>query len=234
MSRSSHEHLAEQDRDTEQQRKMSRLRLNITMSLDGYVAGPDQSEQDPLGIGGTKLHEWAFPLREFQQMHGGDGGEVNASSTVVQERWANIGATIMGRNMFGPVRGPWPDEQWRGWWGEDPPYHHPVFVLTHHPRQPFEMDGGTTFHFVSDGIASALAQAKDAAQGRDVWLAGGASVVNQYLAAGLVDEIDLSIAPVILGGGARLFDGLDHEALALTQVRVVDAPGVAHIKYELS
>ena len=213
---------------------MSKLRLSITMSLDGYVAGPDQSEENPLGIGGMELHKWFFPLQAFQDMHGGEGGEVNASSAVVEERWENIGATIMGRNMFGPVRGPWPDESWRGWWGEDPPYHHPVFVLTYHPRDPLEMEGGTTFHFISDGIESALAQAKDAARGRDVSLAGGASVVNQYLATRLVDEIDLSIAPVILGAGARLFEGVDPTALKLKQIRAVDAPGVTHIKYEVS
>jgi dihydrofolate reductase len=179
------------------------------------------------------LHQWFFPLKAFREMHGDEGGEVNASSAVVEERRADIGATIMGRNMFGPVRGPWPDESWRGWWGEDPPYHHPVFVLTHHPRKPLEMQGGTTFHFVSDGIESALAQAKDAARERDIWLAGGASVVNQYLAARLVDEIDVSIAPLILGAGARLFEGLERETLNLKQIRTVDAPGVTHIKYEV-
>ena len=213
---------------------MSKLRLSITMSLDGYVAGPGQSEENPLGIGGMELHQWFFPLAAFREMHGEQGGEINASSRVVEERRANIGATIMGRNMFGPVRGEWPDESWRGWWGEDPPYHHPVFVLTHHPRQPLQMNGGTTFHFVTDGIESALAQATDAAAGRDVWLAGGASVVNQYLAARLVDEIDVSIAPVVLGAGARLFDGLEHGALALKQVRVISAPDVTHINYEVS
>jgi dihydrofolate reductase len=213
---------------------MSRLRLSITMSLDGYVSGPDQSEENPIGVGGTALHEWFFPLKAFQEMHGGEGGEVNASSAVVHGRWENIGATIMGRNMFGPVRGPWPDESWRGWWGENPPYHHPVFVLTHHPREPLEMDGGTTFHFVSDGIESALSQAKEAAQGRDVWLAGGASTVNQYVAAGLVNEIDVSIAPLILGAGERLFEGVGAGTVTLEQTRVVDAPGVAHIKYDVS
>jgi dihydrofolate reductase len=213
---------------------MSKLKLSITMSLDGYVAGPDQSEENPLGVGGMELHQWLFPLREFREMHGEEGGEVNASSAVVAERRANIGATIMGRNMFGPVRGPWPDESWRGWWGEDPPYHHSVFVLTKHPRQPLEMEGGTAFYFVSDGIESALTQAKDAAGGADVWLAGGASVINQYLAAGLVDEIDISIAPVILGTGARLFDGVERGAFKLEQIRALDAPGVTHIKYEVS
>ena len=212
---------------------MRTLFLNMTMSLDGYVAGPDQSEENPLGVGGMELHEWVFPLKAFKEMHGEEGGEVNASSAVVEERLANIGATIMGRNMFGPVRGPWPDESWRGWWGEDPPYHHPVFVLTHHPRQPLEMEGGTTFHFDSGGIESALAQANDAAGDQDVWLAGGASVVNQYLAAGLVNEIDISIAPVILSSGARLFDGLERGALKLEQIRAVDAPGVTHIKYKV-
>jgi len=149
------------------------------------------------------------------------------------ERWANIGSTIMGRNMFGPIRGQWPDDSWRGWWGEDPPYHHPVFVLTQHAREPLQMDGGTTFEFVTDGIEPALARAKDAAKGKDVWLAGGASVINQYLAAGLVDEIDLSIAPLVLGGGERLFERLGPDSLKLTQIRAVDAPGVTHIKYQV-
>jgi dihydrofolate reductase len=201
------------------------------MSLDGYVAGPDQDEDSPLGRGGLELHEWVFPLREFRETHGEAGGETNASSAVVQERRENIGATIMGRNMFGPIRGEWPDDSWRGWWGEDPPYHHPVFVLTHHPREPLVMQGGTTFHFVTDGIESALRQASDAAGEHDVSLAGGASVVNQYLAAGLVDEIDISIAPVVLGSGERLFDGLQRDTLELRQVRSIEAPGVTHIKY---
>jgi dihydrofolate reductase len=212
---------------------MSRLRLSITMSLDGYVAGPNQDAENPLGSGGLDLHEWFFPLKAFREMHGQEGGEINASSAVAEERLANIGATIMGRNMFGPVRGPWPDESWRGWWGENPPFHHPVFVLTHHPREPLEMDGGTTFHFVSDGIESALGQAKNAARGLDVSLPGGASVVNQYLSAGLVDEMDISIVPLILGTGARLFQGIDRGTLKLEQVRAVDAPAVTHIKYEV-
>ena len=213
---------------------MSKLRLSITKSLDGYVAGPRQDEENPLGVGGLELHQWFFPLKAFRETHGQHGGEVNVSNEVAQERQANVGATIMGRNMFGPVRGPWPDESWRGWWGEDPPFHHPVFVLTHHPRRPLQMQGGTTFHFISDGIESALRQAKDAAQEHDVSLPGGASVVNQYLAAGLVDEIDVSIAPLILGAGERLFVGVDHGALKLNQIRAVDAPGVTHIKYQLS
>ena len=212
---------------------MSRLRLSITMSLDGYVAGPDQSEENPLGVGGMELHTWFFPLKAFREMHGEAGGEVNASSAVVEERRANIAATIMGRNMFGGGPGPWGDDPWPGWWGDDPPYHHPVFVLTHYAREPLELKGGTTFHFVTGGIESALGQAKDGAGGRDIWLAGGASVVNQYLAARLVDEIDVSIAPVLLGQGARLFEGLEPGALKLEQVRAVDAPGVTHIKYRV-
>jgi dihydrofolate reductase len=234
MSPGSSGGLLEQQHETRKGVNVSELRLSITMSLDGYVAGPDQSEENPLGVGGMELHQWFLPLKEFREMHGEQGGEINASSAVVEERRTNIGATIMGRNMFGPVRGPWPDESWRGWWGEDPPYRHPVFVLTHHPREPLEMEGGTTFYFVSDGIKSALAQAKDAAGGQDVWLAGGGSVINQYLAARLVDEIDVSIAPVIMGAGERLFDGLAHGVVKLTQIRAVDAPGVTHIKYEAS
>ncbi len=213
---------------------MSRLRVSITMSLDGYVAGPDQDAENPLGAGGLALHEWFFPLAAFREMHGQQGGVANESSAVVAERRANIGATIMGRNMFGPVRGPWPDRSWRGWWGEDPPFHHPVFVLTHHPREPMEMQGGTTFQFVNDGIESALHKARAAAGGLDVALGGGASAVNQYLATGLVDELEISIAPLILGAGERLFQGLDHETLELEQIRAVAAPGVTHIKYAVS
>jgi len=212
---------------------MRKLRLSITMSLDGYVAGPDQSEENPLGVGGMELHEWFFPLKAFREMHGDQGGETNASSSVVEERRANIGATIMGRNMFGGGTGPWGEDPWTGWWGEDPPYHHPVFVLTHHAREPLQMKGGTIFHFVTDGIESALGQAKDAAREQDIWLAGGASLVNQYLAAGLVDELDISIAPVIMAGGERLFESLRHGALKLTQIRAVDAPGVTHINYQV-
>jgi dihydrofolate reductase len=210
---------------------MSKLRVSITMSLDGFVAGPRQDLENPLGIGGTALHQWFFPLKAFREMHGQEGGEVNASSPVAEERWANIGATIMGRNMFGPVRGPWPDQSWRGWWEENPPFHHPVFVLTHHPREPIEMQGGTTFHFVTEGIESALDRATVAAGGLDVSLPGGASTVNQFLTAGLVNELDISIAPLVLGAGERLFHGIDGGALELKQLRTVGAPGVTHIKY---
>src|ERR1041385_4099702 len=163
---------------------MSKLKLNITMSIDGFVAGPDQSPEHPLGIGGEHLHDWLVPLKAFRESHGEEGGEVNASTPFAEDILGDAGATIMGRNMFGGGPGPW-DEDWRGWWGEDPPYHHPVFVLTHHAREPLEMKGGTTFHCVTGGIEAALAQAREAAGGRDVWLAGGAAAANQYLAAGL-------------------------------------------------
>jgi dihydrofolate reductase len=210
---------------------MSQLRFFMSMSLDGFVAGPYQSAEEPLGAGGLQLHEWVFPLAAWREGHGEERGEINASTTVVQRRAADIGAVVMGRNMFGGGHGPWGDDPWRGFWGKNPPYHAPVFVLTHHAREPLEMQGGTTFHFVTDGIDSALEQAKDAAGERDVSLAGGAKVVQQYFAAGLVDELDISIVPIILGGGERLFENLGSEPPELEQVDAVDAPGVTHIRY---
>jgi dihydrofolate reductase len=211
---------------------MSRLRLRIAMSLDGYVAGPDQSVDHPLGVGGMRLHEWVFPLAAWRRLHGLEGGEVNPSTSVIEESRANIGATIMGRNMFGGHPGPWDAVRpWQGWWGDDPPYHHPVFVLTHHARVPLVLAGGTTFTFVTDGIASALEQARRAAAGKDVSLAGGAQAAQQYLAAGLVDEMELHLAPVLLGAGERLFDGLGSDLHGLQQVRTVVAPGVTHLKF---
>ena len=213
---------------------MSKLRLNITMSLDGYVAGPDQSEENPLGVGGEELHEWVVPLRAFREAHGREGGEVNASSAVVEGWTENIGATVMGRNMFGGGPGPWGEDPWRGWWGDDPPFHTPVFVLTHHEREPLEMQGGTTFHFVTDGIESALTHAREAAEGKDVSLGGGAQAAQQYLAAGLLDEMEISVVPLFLGGGSRLFDNLGDADVAFGQVRVVDAPGVTHITYRVA
>jgi len=210
---------------------MAKLRFNIAISLDGYVAGPSQSEENPIGIGGMQLHEWLFPLAVFREMHGEEGGEVNANTQVVEGWFENTGATIMGRNMFGPVRGPWGEDPWRGWWGEDPPFHNPVFVLTHHPREPLGMEGGTTFHFVTDGIGAALQGANEAAGEKDVSLAGGASVARQYLSAGLVHEVELSIVPLLLGSGERLLD--DVGDLELEQLRVVEAPGVTHLKYRV-
>jgi dihydrofolate reductase len=208
------------------------LRFHIAISLDGYVAGPDQSEENPLGIGGMRLHEWVFDLEAWRRPQGMEGGEVNASTPVIEESQANVGATIMGRNMFGPIRGPWGDAQWNGWWGDDPPFHLPVYVLTHHARDPLEMKGGTTFTFVTDGIESALQQAEEAAGGRDVRIGGGADTIRQYLAAGLVDEFELHVVPILLGGGERLLDGVGD--LRLEQMRVVEAPGVTHLKYRVS
>jgi dihydrofolate reductase len=212
---------------------MSKLRFEITMSLDGFVAGRDQSEKNPLGIGGEQLHEWVVLLAAWREPHGLEGGEVNASTPVVEESLANIGATVMGRNMFGGGPGPWGENPWTGWWGENPPFHRPVFVLTHHPRRPLELEGGTTFTFVTDGIQSALEQARRAAGGNDVALAGGADVAQQYLAAGLIDEIEIHVVPVLLGDGARLFDNLGGATVELEQVRAVEAPGVTHLKYRV-
>ena len=214
---------------------MSRLRCHISISLDGYVAGPNQSEENPLGEGGERLHDWVVGLAACRQAHGYEGGEVNESARIVEEARANAGAAVMGRNMFGPPGGgAWGDGQWRGWWGDDPPYHYPVFILTHYPRDPVEMEEGTTFHFVTDGIDSALEQAREAAGHRDVMLWGGADVVNQYLAAGLLAELELHVVPVLLGDGARLFADLGDAEVQLEQVRAVEAPGVTHLKYRLS
>jgi dihydrofolate reductase len=201
------------------------------MSLDGYIAGPEQSKKDPLGIGGERLHQWVFPLAAWRAPHGLEGGEVSESNRVVEEELANIGATIMGRNMFGGHPGPWSsDRPWTGWWGEDPPFHHPVFVLTHHARPPLALKGGTTFSFVTDGIAAALELARRAAGGRDVSLAGGAGVGRQYLSAGLVDEMEIHLVPTLLGGGERLFDGVG-DLKGLQLVRTVAAPDVTHLKF---
>jgi dihydrofolate reductase len=210
---------------------MSKLKVTITMSLDGFVAGPNQSERDPLGVGGMQLHQWMYPLKVFRETHGEEGGEVNASTPIAEEILGNVGATIMGRNMFGGGPGPWGDHPWNGYWGDDPPYHHPVFVLTRHPREPLEMQGGTTFRFITDGIESALGQAKNAAGAKDVSLGGGANVVQQYLAAGLLDEILVSVVPIFLSDGARLFDNLGETKPRLRQVEAVEAPGVTHIRY---
>ena len=210
---------------------MSRLRCDISISLDGFVAGPNQSEENPLGEGGERLHDWVVPLAAWREAHGHEGGAVNESARILEESRENVGAGVMGRNMFGPIGGgPWRDDEWKGWWGDEPPYRYPVFILTHHPRDPVEMQGGTTYHFVTDGIDSALAQARDAAGGKDVMLWGGAEAANQYLAAGLLDELELHVVPLLLGGGARLFDGVG-PAVRLEQVRAVEAPGVTHLKY---
>ncbi|MBA3408602.1 MAG: dihydrofolate reductase [Solirubrobacterales bacterium] len=211
---------------------MAELRLDISISLDGYVAGPDPSEENPLGIGGEQLHEWALPLEAWRRPHGLEGGEVNRSSEVMEETQANLGATVMGRNMFGG-EGSWDAKPWEGWWGDEPPFHMPVFVITHHDREPLVKDGGTTFTFVTDGIESAFAQAEEAAGGKDIGLAGGADVAQQFLRAGLVDEMQLHVVPVLLGGGTRLLDNLEGANLELECIRVLAAPGVTHLRYRV-
>ena len=194
---------------------MSKLRvLGYSVSLDGFSAGTDQSLEFPLGVRGPELMEWFFPTRVFQRMHGfGEDGETGIDNGFAERSFDNIGAWILGRNMFGPVRGPWPDESWRGWWGEEPPYRVPVFVLTHHPRAPLEMAGGTTFHFVTGGIHEALERARDAAGGRDIRVGGGAATVREYLQAGLIDDLHLALRPLLMGRGEALFAGLDLDAL---------------------
>jgi dihydrofolate reductase len=210
---------------------MSKFRCHISISADGYVAGPNQSEENPLGEGGEDLHDWSTSLAAWREAHEKEGGAVNESSRIIEERHENVGASVMGRNMFGPIGGgDWGDGEWKGWWGDDPPYHHDVFVITHHPREPVEMEGGTTFHFVTDGIEQALEQAKAAANGQDILLWGGADVINQYLAAGLLDELEVHIAAVVLGGGARLFENVGPD-IKLEQIRAIEAPGVTHVKY---
>lgn len=211
---------------------MSKLRLWISMSLDGFAAGPSQSVDNPLGVGGMRLHEWVFDLAVFRAEHGLAGGEVNASTPVVEASTANIGATVMGRNMFGGHPGPWAAEHpWNGWWGDNPPYHHPVFVLTHHPRAPLTLAGGTTFTFVIGGIHAALEQARQAAGDQDITLAGGAHTAQEYLAAGLVDEMQLNLAPVLLGRGERLFEGVGDDLHGLALVQTVATPRVTHLKF---
>jgi dihydrofolate reductase len=210
---------------------MSSVTCHISISLDGYVAGPNQSLENPIGEGGMRLHEWIFTTASWRAQHGESGGERSADSGVVDEVVQGVGAYIMGRKMFGGGDGPW-DESWRGWWGEDPPYHTPVYVLTNHPREPLEMQGGTTFHFVTDGIGSALEQARAAAGAGDVAVAGGASTVRQYLRAGLLDELYLHIVPIVLGAGERLLEDVGDPRLE--PVKVVASPRVTHVKYRVA
>jgi len=209
---------------------MSKLRVeSFSISLDGYGAGPRQTLDNPLGAGGEALHEWAFATQTFRKMFGQAGGSTDVDDRLAQRGFANIGAWILGRNMFGPIRGPWPDDKWKGWWGDNPPYHVPVFVLTHHARPSFTMDGGTTFHFVTDGIHAALKRAADAAGGKDVRLGGGASVIRQYLAAGLIDEMHLAVAPVLLGSGENLLAGIDLLKLGYHCAEHVPTPKATHV-----
>lgn len=202
---------------------------SFSVSLDGFGAGPRQSLDDPLGVGGPALMQWVFPTRTFQQMHGSGAGETGVDDDFAARGFDGLGAWILGRNMFGPVRGPWPDASWKGWWGDEPPYRVPVFVLTHHPRDPIEMKGGTTFHFITTGIHAALEAAKRAAGDRDVRIGGGASTVRQYLQAGLVDEIHLAMTPTVLGQGEVLFSGIDLPALGFKCTEHVASPRALHV-----
>ncbi|HET9959858.1 MAG TPA: dihydrofolate reductase family protein [Polyangiaceae bacterium] len=217
---------------------MSRLRVNaFGISIDGYGAGPDQSLENPLGVGGLGLHQWAFGTKTFQRMHGdfaepliGDrAGQEGTDDHFVVRSFENVGAWIMGRNMFGPIRGPWINEDWKGWWGKNPPYHVPVFVLTHHAREPITMEGGTTFHFVTNGIQEALTRAKEAAQGKDVRLGGGVATVREYLTAGLIDELHLVISPVLLGRGEHLLTGMDLVRMGYKCTEHVSSAAATHI-----
>jgi len=209
---------------------MSKLCVRaFSVSLDGYGAGPNQSGENPLGVNGMSLHQWAFKTRTFRKMFGQEGGETDINEEFAARSFENIGAWIMGRNMFGPIRGPWLDESWKGWWGSNPPYHVPVFVLTHHVRDPIVMEGGTTFHFVSDGIESALQQARNAAGGKDVRVGGGVSTIRQYLRAALIDEMHFAMSPIFLGAGEALFAGLDLPALGYLCTDRVSTPDTTHL-----
>jgi len=213
---------------------MPKLRVeSFAVSLDGYGAGPGQSLENPLGVRGPELMEWVFPTRMFVAMHGGEGaegGETGVDNTQAERGFENIGAWILGRNMFGPVRGPWPDDSWKGWWGEEPPYHVPVFVLTHHARKPLEMAGGTIFHFVTGGIREALDRAFEAAGGKDVRLGGGVATVRQYLQARLVDELHLALRPALMGQGEALFAGLDLHTLGYEGAETIPGERATHIR----
>ena len=209
---------------------MSKLRTGcFSLSLDGFGAGPNQSLENPLGEGGEALHDWFIPTRTFQQLSGKEGGTTGVDDGFASRAFANIGAWIMGRNMFGPVRGPWPDEDWKGWWGDNPPYHRPVFVLTHHERAPVTMAGGTIFHFVTDGIEAALERAVQAANGKDVLIGGGVATVRQYLRAGLIDEMHLAISPILLGSGEHLFAGIDTAGLGYRCAEHVPSQNATHV-----
>jgi dihydrofolate reductase len=209
---------------------MSKLRVNcFTVSLDGFGAGPDQSLDTPLGVGGMNLHQWFLPTRTFQKMQGNGDGTTGVDNDFAERGMQGLGAWILGRNMFGPIRGDWPDDQWKGWWGDNPPYHTPVFVLTHHARPSIEMAGGTTFHFVTDGIDTALQRAKDAAGGLDVRLGGGPATIRQYLQAGLIDEMHVAISPVLLGCGESLFAGIDLLKLGYRCTEQVTTPAAMHV-----
>ncbi len=203
---------------------------SFTISLDGYAAGPDQALESPLGVGGEDLHQWLLPTRTFQKtLFGADGGTTGVDDDFAARGFKNVGAWILGRNMFAPSRGPWPDDGWKGWWGDNPPYHVPTFILTHHARPSIEMEGGTTFHFVTGGIHEALDRARDAAKGMDVRIGGGANTVRQFLGARLIDEMHFAISPVLLGGGERLFEGVDARALGYECAQFVASEKATHV-----
>jgi dihydrofolate reductase len=209
---------------------MTQLRVaSFSVSIDGFGAGPGQDLENPMGIGGMALHRWVLQTRTFRRMSGEDGGTTGTDDDFAARGFRNVGAWILGRNMFGPVRGPWPDEEWRGWWGDDPPYHTPVFVLTNHPREPLVMDGGTTFFFVTDGILDAVERARDAARDSDVRLGGGVATIRQYLLAGLVDELHIAVAPTLLGSGEHLFRDIDMPALGYRFAEHVNSPNATHL-----
>jgi dihydrofolate reductase len=209
---------------------MTKLRVHsFSISLDGYGAGPNQSVDNPLGVGAMALHQWAFATRTFQKMFGNEGGATGVDDDFAARGFSNIGAWILGRNMFGPIRGEWPDDNWKGWWGDNPPYHVPVFVLSHYARASIPMAGGTTFHFVTDGIQAALARAREAAKGQDVRLGGGVATIQQYLRARLIDELHLAISPTLLGSGENLFAGLDAAALGYHCIEQVPSANVTHV-----
>jgi len=212
---------------------MGKVRFSVTTSLDGFIAGPEQSEANPLGIGGKDLHQWVFPLTAWRKSHGLPGGEENASTVIVEEQQHDVGAYVMGRNMFGGYPGPWRTPAWKGWWGDDPPFHKPVFVVTHHAREPLTMAGGTTFHFVTEGPEAALRRARETARNQDIVLTGGANLIQQCLAGGHVDEVGVSVVPVFLGRKERLFANLERSLPRLEQIRVIEAPGVTHLTYRV-
>jgi dihydrofolate reductase len=209
---------------------MSKVRVSsFAVALDGFSAGPNQSLENPLGVRGPELFQWFFHTHTFREMQGLEGGTTGIDDSWARRSMQNVGAWILGRNMFGPVRGPWPDESWKGWWGDEPPYHVPTFVLTHHPRKPEEMKGGTTFHFITDGIESALQKARDAAKDKDVRIGGGVATVREYLKAGLIDELHLAVRPVLLGSGENLFAGIDMSSLGYRCIEQVSSENAMHV-----
>lgn len=210
---------------------MTRVRVDgFTISLDGFGAGPNQDLENPIGVGGKDLHQWLVSTRTFRETHfGAKGGTTGTDNDFAERSFKNVGAWILGRNMFGPIRGPWPDMEWKGWWGDDPPYHVPTFILTHHKREPIQMEGGTIFHFVTGGIHEAIDRAREAANGMDVRIGGGPNTIQQYLREGLIDELHIAISPVLLGKGERLFEGIDMRALGYECVQFVASENASHV-----